>query len=466
MPSSAFVILTWTPLPYQLCPDKLRAALTGDILIQIIENEDFMGTFIRNVRPIGASSSAINLRFADDRISSMSPSESTAQAGDVELEGEGKLAISGFVNAHTHLAMVLLRGLADDVPLQVWLEDHVWPIEQQLQPEDVYWCTLLGIAEGIRSGTTAFIDMYFHCDQVARAVEESGVRALLSYGMIAPSLEDRGMLELETSRTFVKRWHGRANGRIQATLSPHAVYTCGEDVWRKAIDLAHELDTPLHTHVSETRSEVEDWKAKSGMSPVQYLQSINAFSVPMLAAHCVHVDKDDIAILADHPVTVAHCPKSNAKLGSGIAPVRAMKRAGVCVAIGTDGAASNNRLDMVEELRATWMLQRAHHKDPTHLSSQDVVDMAVNAGRSIFGLPETGLSVGAPADLVLFDTDRIHTTPPHDAAAMLAYASNSGDVTDVYVDGKVLLKNGELRTIDEERVKSEVRRLLHRIKNR
>ncbi|MFC2078488.1 amidohydrolase [Candidatus Bipolaricaulota bacterium] len=425
-----------------------------------------MGTLIRNVRPIGASASNINLRFEENRIASLSTSEPASQAGDVEIDGGKRLAISGFINAHTHLAMVLFRGLADDVPLQVWLEEYVWPIEQLLTPEDVYWCTLLGIAEGIRSGTTAFVDMYFHCDQVARAVEESGVRALLSYGMIAPSLEDRGSSELETSKAFVRQWHDQADGRIQVALSPHAVYTCGEDVWRNAIELAHKLGVSLHTHVSETRSEVEAWLAKVGMTPVRYLNSIDAFSVPMLAAHCVHVDEEDIAILADHPVTVAHCPKSNAKLGSGIAPLPAMNQAGVCVALGTDGAASNNRLDMVEEMRASWMLQRAHHEDPTHLSSQDVVAMAVNAGRNILGLPEDGLSQGAPADLVLLDTDRIHTTPPHDPTAMLAYAANSADVTDVYVDGKPLLKGGELRTIDEERVKSEVRRLLHRIKDR
>ena len=425
-----------------------------------------MGTLIRNIRPIGPSASTINLRFEDDRIASRSMSELAAQDGDMVLDGSNKLATSGFINAHTHLAMVLLRGLADDVPLQTWLEEHVWPVEQQLQPEDVYWCTLLGIAEGIRSGTTAFIDMYFHCDQVAHAVEESGVRALLSYGMIAPSLEDRGTSELETSKTLIKQWHGRADGRIRIAISPHAVYTCGEDVWRKAIELAHEFGVPLHTHVSETRFEVQDWKEKTGTTPVKYLQSIGALSVPMLAAHCVHVNEDDIAILAAHPVTVAHCPKSNAKLGSGVAPVSAMKQAGVCVAIGTDGAASNNRLDMVEELRAAWMLERAHCEDATCLSSPDVVAMALDAGRSMLGLPESGLSEGAPADLVLFDTDRIHTTPPHDATAMLAYAANSEDVTDVYVDGKALLKGGELRTIDEERVKSEVRRLLHRIKNR
>ena len=425
-----------------------------------------MGTFIRNIHPLGASNSNINLRFEDDRIAGLSTSENLTQAGDIEIDGQGKLAIPGFINAHTHLAMVLFRGLADDVPLQVWLEEHVWPLERLLQPEDVYWCALLGIAEGIRSGTTAFIDMYLHNDQVARAVEESGVRVLLANGMIASSLQDRGKTELTTTEALIRQWHGQADGRIQVSVSPHAVYTCGEDVIRAGVEMAHKYGTTIHTHVSETRSEVENWKAKTGTSPVEYLQNLGVFSVPTLAAHCVHVDADDIAILAEHPVTVAHCPKSNAKLGSGIAPVQAMLKAGVCVAIGTDGAASNNRLDMIEELRASWMLQRATHEDPSLLGSVEVVSMAVDAGRSLFGLPETSFSEGAPADIVLFDTDQIHTTPPHDEAAMLAYAANSRDVTDVYVDGKALLKNGELRTIDEERVKSEVRRLLHRLRKR
>lgn len=425
-----------------------------------------MGTFIRNIRSIATSASNINLRFEANHMARLPAPDASPQAGDSEIDGRDRLAIPGFVNAHTHLAMVLFRGLADDVPLQVWLAEHVWPLEQQLQPEDVYWCTLLGIAEGIRSGTTAFIDMYFHCDQVARAVEESGVRALLSYGMIAPTLDDRGTAELAIARSLIKEWQGQASGRIQMALSPHAVYTCGEDVWRKAIDYAHELNVPLHTHVSETREEIGSWRAKTGMTPVGYLQYLDAFSVPMLAAHCVHVNEDDMAILANHPVTVAHCPKSNAKLGSGVAPVQAMCEAGVQVAIGTDGAASNNRLDMLEELRASWIVQRAHHEDAAHLASADVVSMAVRGGRSLLGLPDDGFSEGSPADLVLLNTDQLHTTPRHDPAAMLAYASHSSDVTDVYVDGKVLLEGGELRTIDEERVKSEVGRVLHRLKKR
>ena len=425
-----------------------------------------MGTLIRNIRPLGGSSSACNLRFDETRITSVSSSDLQAQSGDTEIDGGNKLAIPGFINAHTHLAMVLLRGLADDVPLQTWLEEHIWPVEQQLTPTDIYWCTLLGIAEGIRSGTIGFIDMYFYVDEIARAVEESGVRALLSQGIVADSLQDEGQDRLDKIESLIQRWHGQAGNRIQVSVAPHAVYTCGEDVIRGAIELAGKRATSIHIHVSETRQEVEEWKAKTGQTPVAFLESIGAFAMPTLAAHCVHAEPADVSILAERPVTVAHCPKSNAKLGSGIAPIPEMRRAGVTVALGTDGAASNNRLDMIEEMRAAWMLQRARHEDPSLLSSSDVVTMAVHEGRALFGLPENALCEGSPADLVLFDTDRVHTTPPHDSTAQLAYAVNSADVTDVYVDGKALLKNGELRTIDEERVKSEVRRLLYRIKNR
>ncbi len=425
-----------------------------------------MGTIIRNVHPIGRHSPNTTITFEDRRFVAFAQAESQQQMHAEQLDAAGKLAIPGFINAHTHLPMVLFRGLADDVPLQTWLEQHIWPLERLLQPEDIYWCALLGIAEGIRSGTTAFVDMYFHNDEIARAVEESGVRCLMAYGMIAPSLQEGGAAELEKTESLIRRWHGAADDRIQVSVSPHAVYTCGEDVIRAAVDMARKYETSLHTHVAETRSEVEDWKSKTGLTPVRYLQELDAFSVPTLAAHCVHVDSDDIAILAEHPVTVAHCPKSNAKLGSGMAPIPAMRQAGVSVAIGTDGAASNNRLDMIEELRCSWIVQRAFHEDPSLLNSSDVVSMAIDGARPLFGLPADGFAPGSPADLVLLDTNHLHTTPPHDGAAMIAYAVDSRNVTDVYVDGKALLKKGELRTIDEERVISEVRRLLHRLKNR
>lgn len=422
-----------------------------------------MGTVLRNIRPVTGPDGVISSRIEAGSFVEVTEAAITPEPGETLVEGGGKLAFSGFANTHTHLAMVLFRGLADGVPLHVWLENHIWPIERKLQPEDVYWCTLLALAEAIRGGTTCVADMYFHTDEVARAVEESGLRALLSYGMVADSLDDRGRSELATTRKLIERWNGAGEGRIGVAVSPHAVYTCGEDVWQEAIKMARDLDVPIHTHLAETRREVEAWKEQTGLSPVAYLDRIGAFEVPTLAAHCVHVDEEDIAILAGRDVRVAHCPKSNAKLGSGVAPVAAMRQAGITVALGTDGAASNNRLDMVEEMRAAWILQRGHNEDPESLSGHDAFRMATDVGRRALGISTEGLSVGAAADVVLLDPRRSHTWPPHDPIPMLAYAASSADVTDVIVDGQILLKDGELLTIDEERVQSEVERLLRRL---
>ncbi len=423
-----------------------------------------MGTILKGIHPIGGTS-PIDIRFEETRITEISETEIAPRAGDDVIDGAGKLVAAGFINAHTHLAMVLFRGLADDVPLKTWLEQHVWPIEAKLRPEDVYWCTLLAVAEGIRGGTIAFADMYFHTDEVGRALEESGARALLSYGMIAPSMAEKGRSEIDAAIGFIERWDGAAEGRIRAAISPHTIYTCGEDVWRATIDVASAHGVPIHTHVAETRPEVEAWLAETGEGTVPYLERIGAFSVPMLAAHCVHVDRSDIEILAAHDVTVAHCPKSNAKLGSGIAPVNELRAAGVPVAVGTDGAASNNRLDMVEETRAAWMLQRALHEDPMHPSAEDVLDMAMGAGRAVLGLEPEGLVEGGSADLIMIDREPLHSTPRHDPTATLAFASSALDVTDVLVDGRWLMRDRELRTIDADRVRFEVEGLLSRYNN-
>jgi len=424
-----------------------------------------MGTVLRNIRPITGHSGIIHARLEGKVFTEVSEQEIAPRQNEYVIDGERKLAFSGFVNAHTHLAMTLLRGLADDVPLDVWLKEYVWPIERSLKPEDVYWGTLLGIAEAIRSGTTCVADMYFHTDAVGRAVEESGIRAVLSYGMIAGSLDSKGRDELARAEEMAKRWNGAADGRIRAAISPHAVYTCGEEIWRMVADMAADLGVPIHTHLSESRREVTEWKEKTGMSPVAYLDSLGVFGVPTIAAHCVHVDENDMTILAERGVTVVHCPKSNAKLGNGIAPLRRMRELGVRVALGTDGAASNNRLDMLEELRAASLLQRARGGDPTSPSAADSLAMATDAGREALRLPGGGIEPGEAADLVLVDVDRLHTTPPRDPTATLVYASTSADVTDVIVDGRALMRNGELLTIDEEKVKSEVNRLLGRLKH-
>jgi len=411
-----------------------------------------MGTVLGNVRSVLDPERNISLRFSEEGIAAVS---SPLDGGEPV-----RYVFPGFVNAHTHLPMVLFRGLAEDVPLKTWLEDYIWPIEQKLTPEDVYWCALLACANAIRSGTTCLIDMYFHVEHVAQAVAESGLRAILSYGMIADQLDEKGRSELEVTRRLVEKLDGTGEGRIRVAVAPHTLYTVCEDVWREAVAMAVDLDLPIHTHVSETRPEVVEWRERVGESPVQTLERLGALERPMLAAHCVHTDEADWRILEAHGTVVGHCPKSNAKLGSGIAPVRAMLDRGICVGIGTDGAGSNNRLDMLEELRAAWIVQCAANEDPTALSGRETLQMAAVAPRERLGFPSGRLEEGEPADLVVVDPTASDIWPPHDPASTLAYAATASSVTDMYVAGRALMKDGELLTIDEERVQSEVERVL------
>ena len=400
-----------------------------------------------------------NLQIDGTRISAISEDPFPAGASEQVIDGRGKLAIRGFVNAHTHLPMVLFRGLAEDIPLKTWLEDHIWPIEKKLRPEEIYWASLLGLCEMIRTGTTLFADMYFHCDEIGRAVEEAGLRALLSYGIIAPNMDERGETELGKAEAVVRRWEGAADGRIRTAVSPHAVYTCGQEVWEAAVELARGHDVPLHTHLAESEEEVRWCRKEKDGSPAAILDRFGVFSVPTVAAHCVHVSDADIALLADRGVSVVHCPKSNAKLGNGIAPIAAMRKAGVQVALGTDGAATNNSLDMIEEMRVASLLAKATTGAPAALPAPEAVRMATREGARALGVTGETLAVGQPADVVLIDLDRSHTLPSYDPCSGLVYAAHASDVTDVWVAGRLLLRNGELTTIDEQRVKHEVKRL-------
>lgn len=421
-----------------------------------------MGIVLRNVRPGLEDRAPIDLRVDGGVISEISHDHLPISPDDEQIDASGKLCLPGFINAHTHLAMVLFRGLAEDVPLSEWLEKHIWPIEAKLGPEDVYWCSLLGIAESIRGGVVAVADMYFHTDSVARAVEESGIRALLSYGIVAPPSSGKASAELRRAEEVVDRWNKRADGRIRAAVSPHAVYTCSEAVWQESIALAADRDVILHTHLSESRAEVDSWKARTGLTPPAYLEQLGAFDIPMLAAHCVHLDATDMDRLAVGGVAVAACPKSNAKLGSGVAPVRRLLERGIAVGLGTDGAASNNRLDLIEEIRTACLVARAVHEDPMALSARDAANMALAGGRRALGLPDVSFSVGDPADIILIDARNLHSIPRHEAHAMLAFSSAACDVTDVIVNGTTLLRNREFLTIDTERVQSNVERLLRR----
>ena len=366
------------------------------------------------------------------------------------------LAIPGLINAHTHAAMTLFRSYADDMLLMDWLKSKIWPAEANLTDEDVYWGTLLAIAEMLRSGTTAFADMYFFMSEAARAVEESGIRAVLSRGMagVAPSAEQA----LKESEDFYKKWHNGADGRITVMLGPHAPYTCPPAYLRRVVDLAGRLGAEIHIHLAETAGEVADCIKQNGKSPIALMDELGVLDCGVLAAHCVHVSPEDMAMMAAKKVRVAHNPGSNMKLASGIAPVPDMLQAGIIVSLGTDGAASNNNLDMIEEIRLAATLHKVHRLDPLAVPATAAIDMATRQGAIALGLGSTTgtLAAGYKADIALIDMRSPHWYPRHDRSSLLAYAAAGADVHTVLVDGRILLDNRRLTTIDEERLMAEV----------
>lgn len=383
---------------------------------------------------------------------------------DQVINGENLIVMPGLVNTHGHAAMTLFRSYADDMPLKDWLEQKIWPIEEYLTADDVYWGTMLALAEMIKGGTTTFTDMYFFMDRVAEAAAESGIRAVLSRGLIGfgPTSES-GLKETET---FFEDWHDAENERIKIMLGPHAPYTCPPAFLRKVMDLAVKTGRPIQIHLSETRQEVEDSLKDHGFRPPKLLYDLGLFDFPVIAAHCVHLNEDDIEILAEKNVGVAHNPGSNLKLGSGIAPAARMLQSGITVGIGTDGASSNNNLDMIEEMRLAALLEKVISPDPIMIDALTALQMATAKGAEILFLKNTGrLREGWKADLIGLRCDRPHLTPMHNPLAHLVYASAAADVDLVMVDGRLLLERGELKTLDEEKIRYESARCAKRLVN-
>ncbi|MDH7576800.1 MAG: amidohydrolase [Bacillota bacterium] len=382
---------------------------------------------------------------------------------DKIINGKDLLCLPGLINCHTHAAMTLLRSYADDLPLMYWLEKKIWPLEARLTEEDVYWGTLLALIEMIRSGTTTFNDMYFFMEEVARAVENIGIRACLARGLIGNgSQADKG---LEESRALIERWQEGANGRIKVWLGPHAPYTCPPSYLKKVVALAREYGVRIHIHVSETRDEVKQIEAQYKKTPVGYLEEVGLFQVPVLAAHCVHLTRDDINLLAESGASIAHNPESNMKLASGIAPVKDLRAAGITVGLGTDGAASNNNLDMFEEMRTAALLHKVINEDPLTLPAPEVILMATREGSRALGLEkEVGmLKPGLKADLILINLEQAHLCPRHNLLAHLVYAAQAHDVDTVMIDGKVVMENRKILTVDEELVRNEVEKRAQRL---
>lgn len=406
------------------------------------------------------------IEIEGDRIAYAGTVRDTDGEFDRIIDGSGMTALPGLINSHTHSSMSLMRGYGDDTALMKWLKERIWPVEEGLTGEDVYWGAMLSIAEMLRSGTTAFADMYFFMEEVARAVSETGIRADLSIGMVSVSGDWKE--RIQNCKSFFSEWNGEAEGRINVSLGPHAPYTCVPDFLALVSDLAGELGAKIHIHLAETLDEVRQIKENYGKTPIEYARDAGLFEHRVLGAHCVHLTDDDMRIMKEYGVNAVHNPQSNMKLASGIAPVQKMLDLGINVALGTDSSCSNNNLDMISEMKSAALLQKVGLMDAEALPAVKAIKMATVNGAKALGIDDSVgmLKAGMKADLVLVDMKKPHLYPQHDLISNTVYAAGGADVAYTLVDGKVLLDDGKLTGIDEERLYFEVDKSLKRLFNR
>ncbi len=387
------------------------------------------------------------------------------------IDCEGKVVMPGLINAHTHVPMTLLRGLADDLRLDVWLMGYMMPVEREfVSPDFVRLGTLIACVEMIRNGVTCFADMYYFEEQVARATSEAGLRAVCSQTVLKFQTPDAQSYEesLAAARDFIQRW--KDHPLIVPSVAPHSPYTCTEDILRASAELAVEYDVPLHTHLAETELEAENSRNDHGMPIIPYVKKNNLFDAKVLAAHCVHIDEGEMHTLHHHNAGVAHCPSSNLKLASGAAPVSKMLELGLSVGIGTDGPASNNDLDMFEEIRLAALLAKGITGDPTTLPAYTAITMATRLGAKAIHMEDIigTLEPGKRADLIIVDISPLHNSPRFhrdevNIYSQLTYATKSTDVKSVMVNGQWLMRDRELMTLDQADLIVQADDYAHRI---
>ena len=368
------------------------------------------------------------------------------------LGGPGRVVMPGLINTHTHAAMVLMRGMADDLPLMQWLQEHIWPAEDHwLGPEFIADAIELACLEMLKAGITTYSDMYFFEGVAAEVTERMGMRAVLGAGILDfPTKTTRDAEDcLRNAEKFIGKWGG--SSLITPAVAPHSAYTCSSDTLQKSHALADEHGVPIHIHLSETRWEVDEVRKKHGQTPVAFLQDVGFLSERLIAAHCVWVTPEEIDMLASHGVGVSHCPESNLKLASGIAPVPAMLKAGLKVSLGTDGAASNNDLNIISEISTAAKLHKAATDDPTAIGVGQALLMATLWGAEVLGMGGlTGsLVAGKAADIITIDVRKPHLTPMYNVMSHMVYAVRASDVESVMVNGQVLVYEGVLTAADE-----------------
>ena len=374
-------------------------------------------------------------------------------------DGKRKLLLSGFVNAHAHTPMTLLRGYGENMTLLRWLNNRVFPFEAKLNAKDVYYAMLLGIAESLRFGIVSTTDMYFFGEEMAKAVLESGVKNNLSLGITC--FGDENLYELKNfreSKSLLENYHNAGDGRLKIDMCIHAEYTSGPKVVRQMAEYCKEAGTNMHVHLSETKEEHEGCKERrGGKTPAEYFDSLGLFDGKTTAAHCVWLEGDDFDILKERGVTVASCPVSNIKLASGVCNVPRLLTMGVNVALGTDSVASNNSLNMIEEMKFFALIHKEKWNDPCVITPREALCAATIAGAGSQGREDTGaLKVGMKADLIVLDINGAHMKPVHSLLNNLIYSASGSDVVLTMADGKVLYRNGEYQTIDLEKVVFEV----------
>lgn len=383
------------------------------------------------------------------------------------IEGKNLLVMPGFINTHTHVSMSLLRGYGDDLELFQWLNDRIWPAEAKLTKNDVYVGAKLGIAEMLLSGTTTFLDMYQDMEMVAKAVMETGIRGHISRGTIYTGDEKKDKAALSQLENLIDDFHNFEEGRIKVLAGPHAIYTNSREFLEAQLEITKRRNIGLHIHVSETKKENEDVISRQGKSPVEYLREIGILDAPyVVAAHMIYLDENDLEIVKAKNIGIAHNPKSNLKLGSGMANVDLYMRKGITVGLGTDGASSNNNLDMLSEMQYASMIQKGLNLDATALKAYDVLKMATIEGAKVLNISDRVgmLKEGYEADLIMFDMNQPHYYPMENSPiSKIAYSAKSSDIVMTMVQGKPLMVNRELLTIDLEKTYREVSEIIRRV---
>ena len=379
-----------------------------------------------------------DILIADGRFKSLEAPAGTV--ADKVIDASGMAILPPFYNTHTHAAMTLLRGYADDMPLHKWLQEYIWPYEDKLTPQDIREGSRLAVREMIKTGTVFFSDMYFDIEETVDVVRESGMRAAIGVTFVESHSKSQQAEKLE----LLKRWTDPTGGRITLTVAPHAVYTVGPDLLVRCADTARSLGLKLHIHLCETRKEVDDCLAEHGMTPVRYLDSLGFLGPDVIAAHVVHVDPEEAAILAERGVTISHCPCSNLKLASGFFPYKLLKEAGCRITLGTDGASSNNNLDMREEMKFAALVSKACSGNPEVMPAAEAMDMACRQGAEAFGINAGVIAEGKLADAILVDLSDVRMQPCHHLLSNWVYAAGSSCIDTVICDGNILMEHHEL----------------------